>query len=170
MNPEDKPKPTIINISHPPKVNDNKHRKHFDNISGDSDGILAKLFHTICYDLTDNQHYSSSAWRRLMDRYLDDLVKQDPEVNRQNERGNFTKAINSDKMSWKTFFKCLKLLRFVKVRIILEGHRENGAITTHSTTVSFAGKSGSEDTNIDVMAEAVKDAKKDRINKGEDKS
>lgn len=162
---ENKPKPTIIHTSHPPKAFDNKQRKHFENISGDSDGVLAKLFHTICYDLTNNQHFSFSAWRRLMDKYLDDLVKQDPEVNRQNERGNFTKAINASKMSWKTFFKCLRLLRFVKVRIIIEGHREDGSVSAHSTTVSFVNKYGDEDTNLDVMEQAAKDARKDQNDK-----
>lgn len=169
-NPDDQPKPAIIKISHPPSdANKNKNRKHLQNISGDSNGVLAKLFHIICYDLTNNQHFGYAAWRRLMDAYLDDLVKQDPLVNRQNERGNFTKAIKASKMSDKTFFKGLRLLRFVKVRIIIEGHREDGTVTAHSTTVSFTKNCTEEDTNVDIIAEAAKDAREQQDKKDDEK-
>lgn len=152
-NPDDKKPQQLINSSFPPSDGKNSRRKILENVSGDSDGVLAKLFHIICYDLTNNQHYSGSAWKRLMDRYLDDLVKQDPSVNRQNERGNFTKALNAPKMTWRTFFKGLILLRFRKIRFIIEGERDNGVVTIHQSTISFANRDGDEDINFDVRTE-----------------
>lgn len=128
-------------------------RKILETISNDSSGILTKLFHIICYDLTNDNHFSPTVWKRLMDRYLDEAVKRDPTLNRQNERGNFTKALRAKKMSWMNFFKSLRFLQFVRFRLIIEGTRANGVTTIHQLSVNLSDVS---DENMDIDVDVFK--------------
>lgn len=150
-----------LTTSHPMPRFNQQHRE-LGKISSDSDGILMRLFRNICYDLTDNQYYSGSAWRKLMDDYLDDLVKRDPTISRPNVRGNFNKALLAPNMTWRTLCKALRFLKFVRFRIIIEGEHEDGSVTVHSTSVSFvAGNQGRDEANVDISQQAAQDAHED---------
>lgn len=161
--------PPSISVGFPSARFDQK-KRDLGNISSDADGILTRLYRNIVYDLTNNQWYSTIAWRKMMEAYLDEMVASDPNVSRQNVRGNFTKALNASKMSWKTFVKAMKLQRFRKFRIILIGTRDDDTVSVHSTTVALRSKKGEVDTDVEaiinILEESVRDAIREQNNKG----
>lgn len=163
-----KPLPPAISVGFPrPRFDQTK--RDLGIISSDADGILTRLFRNIGYDLTDNQFFSKASWRRMMDSYLNELVEADPSVNRQNERGNFTKALAAPKMSWKTFIKGLKLYRFKKFRFIIIGTHEDNTVTIHSVTAALrAGANNDPEVEalVNIIEEAVRDAIESQNNKG----
>lgn len=149
--------PKRIEIGTPQPMYDQTQR-NLGYISGDADGVLTRLFRNMCYDLTNNQYFTVSAWNRMLNKYLDDVEKTNPDINRQNERGNFHKALNAPRMTWKTFFKALKFLGIVKFRIIIEAQREDGSLSVHSTSVSFNTTQRDVETNLDIIKQAAQEA------------
>lgn len=107
--------------------------------SGGTDIVLANLWQKIASDDPVNGGMSFNRWSKWMESYLDDPrngIKNNTK-DRASARGNLTKEILKDKMTWKVFCKALRFINVIKFRITIEPQWANGTTTSFSATVNI---------------------------------
>lgn len=118
-----KPKDVLAKLSsHPADVNS--------NIPNRPKTILHRLF----WMIMRAAGISLSEWDALMKQYTldpDNGIKQTPE-DRTSARGNLSGQLLNPNMTWLSFFKGLKFLRFARFGIQFVGIRENGQVVRAS--------------------------------------
>lgn len=98
-------------------------------------GILARLFRTILYD----EDVGPFKYVDLMDSFIRENQSGIP-VNRvdlTSWRGNLTKELSNDRISWKVFCKALRFLRILRVDFKITAYWRDGHVTTHTTHVEL---------------------------------
>lgn len=101
-------------------------------------GILARLLRTILYD----ENITPFKYMDLMDSFSKETQSGVPmnRVDLTSWRGNITKELSNDRISWKVFCKALRFLRILKVEFTVRAHWFDGHLSTHSTYVELESK------------------------------
>lgn len=103
-----------------------------------ANGVLSRLFLTILNDL-------GIRWLlldKLLDSYIRDTRNGIPN-NRKDmttAKGNLVAFITSPQMTWKTFTKTLRILRFTKVTLSITAEHMSGKKTVHSTVIELGNE------------------------------
>jgi hypothetical protein len=99
-------------------------------------GILARLFRTMLRDLKIGGYKFSL----LMNQFLSDPRNNIPnnKKDQTSNRGNLNKEFQKGQMTWKVFFKALRLMRIARFKLILEVEREGGEVSFHTVPVDMA--------------------------------
>lgn len=108
--------------------------------SGDASSILARMFNTICLDITDGKGISEAEWNRMLDEYIDRHINPTSIKERQSARSNLKKELRRGKMTWKVFCKGLQFLKVQSMKITVTCIREDGIQSQAETSVSFSRK------------------------------
>lgn len=101
-------------------------------------GILARLLRTILYD----ENITPFKYMDLMDTFSKETQSGVPinRVDLTSWRGNITKELSNDRISWKVFCKALRFLRILRVEFTIRAHWHDGHMSTHSTYVELESK------------------------------
>lgn len=121
-------------------------------------GILARLFRTILFD----ENITPFRYMDLMDAFISEGQSGVP-VNRvdlTSWRGNLTKELGKDQMSWKVFCKALRFLQVWKVEFRVTAYWRSGKVTEHATWVDFGSKEAIEEMNKPEDDDSPSDANK----------
>lgn len=78
-------------------------------------GILSRIWRLTLVDL--NMNYVK--WRNNVDDYIDRCVKEYPNVDLSNTKGNLGKALARDEVTWDVFCKGTSLLKLKKPTLVL---------------------------------------------------
>jgi hypothetical protein len=108
-------------------------------------GILARLFRTILYD----EDITPFRYMDLMDAFIREGQSGVP-VNRvdlTSWRGNLTKELGKEQMSWKVFCKALRFLQIIKIEFQITAYWKKGKVTKHATWVDFGSKEALNELN-----------------------
>lgn len=108
--------------------------------SGDASSILARMFNTICLDITDGKGISESDWNRMLEDYIDRHIAPTTITERQSARSNLKKELRRGKMTWKVFCKALQFLKVQDMKITVTCIRNDGVESQAETSVSFSRK------------------------------
>lgn len=122
--------------------------------SGSVDAILASLFRNIFNSLGigdnptvgEDNKMSTSRWNQLIDSYLRDpvnAVKQN-RVDLSSGRGNLTKEIFKEVMTFRTFCKCLRFAKIFRFDICIRAYHKNGMVTEHIKKVDLGSYNADE--------------------------
>lgn len=111
-----------------------------------AEGVLARLFRQILYDL----RVSPMRWSANMTRYLDDPRNNIPKNSRDraSSRGNLNKALRKPKMTWKVFRQALMFLGPIRARFIVELDWRDRPTTVHALELH---NSSEEPANADLI-------------------
>lgn len=98
-------------------------------------GILARLFRTMLRD----RKIGGYKFALLMNQFLSDPRNKIPDNKKDqtSNRGNLNKEFQKGEMTWKVFFKALRLMRVVKFEITLHAVYENGDESWHEVPVDI---------------------------------
>lgn len=101
-------------------------------------GILARLFRTILFD----ENITPFKYMDLMDSFTKETKSGVPinRVDLTSWRGNITKELSNDRISWKVFCKGLRFLRIIRLEFSLRAIWHDGHISKHSTSVDLSSK------------------------------
>ncbi len=108
--------------------------------SPEADGILARLFNTICLDMTDGRGIPELVWNRMLDEYIDKYEVLTESRDKQSVRSGLKKEFRRGRMTWKVFCKGLQFLKIREVTFSVEAVRDDGTRTNVSTSVVFSRK------------------------------
>lgn len=99
----------------------------------EANGALSKLFRKILLDLNVTQNRCGI----LLEQYLNDPKNGIPRngKERSTARGNITKGLADDDMTWKVFLTNLRVLKPLKVEINVSLHWPRKVITHHSINI-----------------------------------
>ncbi|MBB5409285.1 hypothetical protein HDG34_003226 [Paraburkholderia sp. HC6.4b] len=99
-------------------------------------GILADLFRQMLVDLD----IGPGRFSDLLDDYVNDPRNGVPRTPKDftTARGNLTKELSRDGMTFKVFLKGLRFLQVIKVEFSVRCHYYSGRVSIHGTTVEFA--------------------------------
>ena len=114
--------------------------------SGGTDIVLADLWLKVASDVPVKNNnepvklgISFNSWNKWMDSYLNDPrngIKNNTK-DRASARGNLSKEILKDKMTWKVFCKALRFINVIKFKVTIEPQWANGRTTSFSATVNI---------------------------------
>ena len=98
-------------------------------------GVLARMFRTVLHD----ENILPFKYMDLMDSFIRENQSGVPanRVDLTSWRGNLTKELSHDRISWKVFCKALRFLRAMKFEFKLVIHWRDGRVTEHSTHVDL---------------------------------
>lgn len=101
-------------------------------------GILARLFRTILFD----EDITPFKYMDLMDDFIRNAQAGAPinRVDLTSWRGNLTKELGKEQMSWKVFCKALRFLQAVKIEFRVFIHWRTGRVSSHATWVDFGSR------------------------------
>lgn len=108
--------------------------------SSDAGSILARMFNTICLDMTDGVGFNEMQWNKMLDEYIDRHTVTSSPADRQSTRSNHKKDFRRGKMMWRVFCKGLQFLKVQQALITIECVREDGLRVTVDTNVVFSRK------------------------------
>ena len=106
-------------------------------------GILAGLFRTILYD----EDITPFKYMDLMSSFIRENQSGIP-VNRvdlTSWKGNLTKELSNDRISWKVFCKALRFLRILRVEFKITAYWQDGHVSSHVRHVELATKESMRD-------------------------
>lgn len=105
-------------------------RKHQGN-------VLFQLFQ----DMLKVNEVTPPRWSYLMNKYIMDLAKGNPNLQNQRElsslRGNMTKEFLSPSMSLRNFMRALRFIGGVRFKLAIEVEYASGRKSTHAIPFSF---------------------------------
>lgn len=110
-------------------------------ISGGVEGVLTRLFNTICFDATGGRGISPIQWNKLMIDYIRWMVENNTQMDRSSIRGNMNKELRKPGMTWNVLFKGLRFLKFEAFTVSISGEMIDGREFDAYTSVSFVPKS-----------------------------
>lgn len=98
-------------------------------------GILAKLWRVILHDLNINY----PQFEQLLSNYIiaSRASVEDNRIARLITKGNLRRAFERPSMTFKSFFKGMKLLRIKKIRIAVELTHHNNKTTLHEVSTDL---------------------------------
>lgn len=98
-------------------------------------GILARLFRTILYD----EGITPFKYMDFMDSFIRENQSGVPKnrVDLTSWRGNLTKELSHDRISWKVFCKALRFLRILRVEFKITAFWRDGHVSEHATYVEL---------------------------------
>ncbi len=101
-------------------------------------GILARLFRTILYD----EDITPFKYIELMDTFIRENQSGVPKnrVDLTSWRGNLTKELSHDRISWKVFCKALRFLRAMRVEFKVTIFWHDGHVSSHVAPVDFGSR------------------------------
>lgn len=108
--------------------------------SPEAGGILARLFNTICLDMSDGKGIPETVWNRMLDEYIDKYEVITDARDKQSARSSLKKKFRQGKMTWKVFCKGLQFLKIQEVTFSTEAVREDGVRSNVRTSVVFSRK------------------------------
>jgi hypothetical protein len=106
------------------------------NDTAGPNGILAKLWRVILYDLNITP--------MRFGKYMKDYVVNprngvpDSKPAQTQARGNLMKVLGKGEMTFKVFMQAMHFIKAVRIRFIIEIEHENGNLTTHSAAVDLS--------------------------------
>lgn len=106
----------------------------------DGGGMLARMFNTICLDMTNGKGFTELQWNKMLDEYIDAHAEGKTSADRQSTRSNHKKDFRRGKMMWKVFCKGLRFLKVQQALITIECVREDGKRVTVDTNMVFSSK------------------------------
>lgn len=146
-NPEDKGKPLpLINVplATEQEISDRAIRPPSHNVG--VGGILVLLYRNLIANLTGGHWYSVLTVNKLMNDYLANQAKDNPDFNRANARGNLMKVLVAKSISFKSLCQLLIFAKFSKVTITIRAVRDDGVSAEASVdVVFFEGKGNGND-------------------------
>lgn len=149
-NPEDagKPLPQLPPIDIPPAsekdIADRAIRPPSHNVG--VGGILVLLYRNLIANLTNGHWFSVLTINKLMNDYLANQAKDNPDFNRANARGNLMKVLVAKSISFKSMCQLLIFAKFSKVTISIKATRDDGVTAEASVdVVFFEGKGNGND-------------------------
>lgn len=103
-----------------------------------TNGILARLLRTIMFD----EEITPFKYLELMDTFTKESKSGVPKnrVDLTSWRGNITKELSNDRISWKVFCKGLRFLRILRVEFTVKAYWHDGHVSKHSTYVELESK------------------------------
>jgi hypothetical protein len=111
-------------------------------ISGGIEGVLTRLFNTICLDVTGGRGISPIQWNKLMIDYIRKVVESNTTMDRSSIRGNVNKELRRPSMTWNVLVqKGLKFLKFEAFTVSVYGELLDGREFHAHTSVSFVPNS-----------------------------
>lgn len=110
-------------------------------ISGGIDGVLTRLFNTLCLDSTNGRGISPIQWNKLMIDYIRSMVESNTTMDRSSIRGNMNKELRRASMTWNVLCKGLRFLKFEAFTISIYGTLIDGKEFNAYTSVSFVPNS-----------------------------
>lgn len=111
-------------------------------ISGGVEGVLTRLFHIICLDVTGGRGISPIQWNKLMIDYIRQESESNTMLDRSSIRGNMNKVLRRPSMTWNAFtLNGLKFLQFEAFTVSIYGELLNGKEFSAHTSVSFVPNS-----------------------------
>ena len=114
-------------------------------------GVLSKLWRTILFDL--NIGYPQ--FELMLNNYIiaARTAVEDHKAARLITKGNERRAFERDTMTFKSFFKAMKLLRIKKIRLVVELTHHSNKTTLHEVTTDLNTEEFSH-ANIDAEKES----------------
>lgn len=113
-------------------------RERADRKMGGAGTVLSKLF---CQMLSHPElNYDDLRnWNHLMNRYITDKRNAIPQNNRalSSARGNLSKELLKEKMSWNVFVKGMRFMDLEGFDITILARHKNGKTTTHTQSVGL---------------------------------
>lgn len=111
--------------------------------SGGPSTVLANLFRRTIIDLG----ISLQQWSFLLNRYITDPRNGIPANARDQSvaRGNMQKEFFKNTMTWKFFYRAMKVLGAVRFEISITFHHANGTKTVHSEMVEVNDQLNTDD-------------------------
>lgn len=108
--------------------------KEIDQTYG-TNGVLAKHWRIILAEL----NITTQKWLSLMADFVYDLRNGVPnnKSDQTSFRGNLTKELSRDQLTWKSFCRGLRFLKVRRMRIVTYLEHENGHISVHESKVDF---------------------------------
>lgn len=106
-------------------------------ISGGIEGVLTRLFNTICLDVTGGRGISPIQWNKLMIDYIRTMVESNTTMDRSSIRGNMNKELRRPSMTWNVLCKGLRFLKFEAFTVSVDGELADGKEFNAHTSVSF---------------------------------
>jgi hypothetical protein len=103
-------------------------------ISGGVDGILTRLFNTLCLDMGG---ISPINWNKLMIDYIKLMVDNNTTMDRSSIRGNMNKELRRPSMTWNVLCKGLQFLKFEAFTVSMFGFMHDGREFNVYTSRSF---------------------------------
>lgn len=110
-------------------------------ISGGVEGVLTRLFNTICLDVTGGRGISPIQWNKLMIDYIRTMVDSNTTMDRSSIRGNMNKELRRSSMTWNVLCKGLRFLKFEAFTVSVYGDLVDGREFNAYTSVSFVPNS-----------------------------
>ncbi len=111
-------------------------------IHGGVEGVLTRLFNTICLDATGGRGISPIQWNKLMLDYIRGVIASNTTMDRSSIRGNINKELRRPSMTWDVFVrKGLKFLKFEAFTVSVYGETWDGREYNAFTSVSFVQNS-----------------------------
>lgn len=111
-------------------------------------GVLAELYRSLVVNMTGDGYVPPHVFARLMNKYLANCAKDDPSFNKTNTRGNLSKELSSNTMTFRALCRALIFWEFKKVNLRIEGEREDGSKANADIDVTFS-IDGDEDRQKD---------------------
>lgn len=111
-------------------------------------GVLAELYRSLVSNITNGSTVPPHVFARLMNKYLANCAKDDPSFNKTNTRGNLSKELSSNTMTFRALCRALIFWEFKKATIRIDGEREDGSTPSASIDVIFS-IDGDEDSKKD---------------------
>lgn len=106
-------------------------------ISGGIDGVLTRLFNTICLDVTGGRGISPIQWNKLMIDYIRAMVESNTTMDRSSIRGNMNKELRRPSMTWNVLCKGMRFLKFEAFTVSVHGDLMDGREFNAYTSISF---------------------------------
>lgn len=101
-----------------------------------TEGVLARLFKVICYDITGQRGITLIQWNKLIADYIRNLDGSNT-LDRMSVRGNSNKEFRRTSMTWKVFLKGLRILKFLCFNFTVDAELEDGKVVTAQIFVTF---------------------------------
>jgi hypothetical protein len=110
-------------------------------ISGGIEGVLTRLFNSLCLDATNGRGITPIQWNKLMIDYIREMIESNTTMDRSSIRGNMNKELRRPSMTWNVLCKGFKFLKFEAFTISIYGELANGKEFNSYTSVSFVPNS-----------------------------